>query len=102
MMGSIQTPLQFRKIDIAHLILHQESSPKLVERSPFYFRAGAIHQGQIKMQIVQRDQAQPKDLFGLDEMTNVPASEFAATGTGAVLYDWFYILYILVINLDYG
>ena len=43
------------------------------------------------MQIVQRDQAQPEDLFGLDEMTNVPASEFAATGTGAVFFDWFFI-----------
>src|SRR5206468_11997526 len=88
LMGSIQTPLQFRKIDIAHLISHHESSPKLVERSALCFRARSIHQVQIKMQIVQRDQAQPEDFFGLNEMADISASEFTTGWTWAVFFDW--------------
>src|SRR6266487_7084377 len=88
LMGSIQAPLQLRKIDIAHLISHYEPSPKLVERSPFYFRAGSIHQVQIKMQIVQRDQPQSEDFFGLYEMANISASKFTTGWTFAVFFDW--------------
>src|SRR5882724_10404636 len=87
-MDSIQTPLKFRKIDIAHLIPHRESSPKLIERSSFYFRAGPIHQVQIKMQVVQRDQPQSEDFFGLYEMANISASKFTTGWTFAVFFDW--------------
>src|SRR6266487_1031786 len=88
LMGSIQAPLQLRKIDIAHLISQRESSPKLIERSSFYFSAGSIHQVQIKMQVVQRDQPQSEDFFGLYEMANISASKFTTGWTFAVFFDW--------------
>ena len=40
------------------------------------------------MQVVQRDQPQPENFFGLNEMADISASEFATGWTYAVFFDW--------------
>ena len=60
---------------------------EFLERPGFNFCASLIHQVQIKMQIVQRDQTKPENFLRLDEMANVAAREFPAGGTRAVFFD---------------
>ncbi len=63
---------------ISRFVFCYESFTKLIECPAFNFCARLVHQVQIKMQIVQRDQAKPENFFRLDEMANVAARKFPA------------------------
>src|SRR5207247_909674 len=51
----------FRKIEIARFVICDKTFPKFAECSILDCSPRLLHQTQIKMQIVQRDQAQPED-----------------------------------------
>ena len=72
---------------VSRFVFCYESFTELIECPAFNFCARPVHQIQIKMQIVQRDQTQPENFLRLDEMANVAAREFAAGGTHAVFFD---------------
>lgn len=56
---------------ISRFISRDERLTKLIECAAFDFGARTLHQVQIRMQIVERDQAKSENLFRLDEVTNV-------------------------------
>ena len=72
---------------ISRFVFCNESFTEFIECPVFNLSAGLVHQVQIKMQIVQRDQAKPENFLRLDEMANVAAREFPAGGTRAVFFD---------------
>ena len=67
------------KIDIPRLVIRNESRSKSFKGSALDLLAGLLHQVEIKMQVVQRNQAQPENFFRLDEMPDVAARELAST-----------------------
>src|SRR6516165_7057966 len=76
----------FERYCIARFVCCDELLAKLIERTAFDFTARTAHQIQIKMQIMQRDQAKPENLFRLDQVTDVTARKFAAGFARAVLF----------------
>ena len=72
---------------IPRFVFCNECFAELIECPVFNFCARLIHQIQIKMQIVQRDQAKPENFLRLDEMANVAARKFPAGRTRAVFFD---------------
>ena len=56
---------------ISRFISRDERLTKLIECAAFDFGARTLHQVQIRMQIVERDQAKSENLFRFDEVTNV-------------------------------
>ena len=72
---------------ISRFVFCNESVTELIECPAFNFCARLVHQIQIEVQIVERDQTKPENFFSLDEMANVAAREFLARGTRAVFFD---------------
>jgi hypothetical protein len=72
---------------ISRFVFCNESVTKLIECPAFNFCARLVHQIQIEVQIVQRDQAKPENFLSLNEMANVAAREFPAGGTRAVFFN---------------
>ena len=72
---------------ISRFVFCNESVTELIECPAFNFCARLVHQIQIEVQIVERDQTKPENFFSLDEMANVAAREFLAGGTRAVFFD---------------
>ena len=56
---------------VSGLVFDDKGFAKLIERSAFDFPARPVHQIQIRMQIVKRDQPKPENFFRLDEVTEV-------------------------------
>jgi DNA polymerase len=71
---------------VSGLVFCYERLAELTERPAFNFHARSTHQIQIKMQIVQRDQAKPENFFCLNEVTNVAARKITAGITPAVVF----------------
>src|SRR5205809_3061045 len=82
-----QMPLQHHQVDIARLIVCHEAFSKFAEGRVLNFFSRLPHQFEIKIEIMQRDQTQTKNLFRLDEVTDVAAREFPARGASAVFLD---------------
>ena len=51
---------------IPRLVFRHKRLSELIERSPFDLSAHSVHQIQIEMQIVQRNQAKSENFFRLD------------------------------------
>jgi hypothetical protein len=81
----------FHRHRISRFVFCHEGLAKLVETPRLYFSAHAVHQVQIKMQIVQRDQAKPENLLSLDQVANVAARKFATGLACAVFFYWSYV-----------
>ena len=71
-----------RPSPISRFVFRDKRFAKLIECSLFYFSARLIHQIQIKMQVMQCDQAKPENFFRLDEMPDVTARKLM-TGIAA-------------------
>src|SRR5206468_11159999 len=65
--------LSFHRHRISHFVFSHEGLAKLVETPRLYFSAYAVHEVQIEMQVVERDQAKSENLLRLDEVANVAA-----------------------------
>ena len=63
---------------ISRFVFRDECLAKLIECPVFNLGAGLAHQVQIKMQIVQRDQAKPENFLSLNEVANVAARKLPA------------------------
>src|SRR6266404_925593 len=85
--GSKLLPLQICALDISCFVVRNELAAKLVKRAFVDLVLGLAHQIEIKMQIVQRDQAQPENLFGFNQMADITTTEFTATGAVATVFD---------------
>src|ERR1051326_3916494 len=72
---------------VARFVFRNECLAKLVECSRINFTARSIHQIQIKMQIVQRNESKAENFFGFDEMANVATGKFGAGGTCAIVFN---------------
>jgi len=72
---------------ISRFVFCYESFAEFVKCPAFNFCARPVHQIQIEVQIVQRDQTQPENFLRLDQMANVAARERPAGGTRAVCFD---------------
>src|SRR5437588_6245611 len=73
--------------EISRFLVRNDLAAKLVERAFVDPVARLAHQIEIKMQIVQRDQAQPENFLGFNQMADVTATEFTATGAVAIVFD---------------
>ena len=71
---------------VSWFVFRDEHPAKLIERSSFNFTARLPHQIQIKMQIVQCNQAKPENFFRFDEVTNITARKFTADIAFAVFF----------------
>ncbi len=58
---------------LSRSIARDEGASELGEGSGFDGGAGARHEVEIKMEVVERDQAQAKDLFRFQQMADVAA-----------------------------
>src|SRR6266481_5198307 len=79
-------PGSFDDTCVSRLVFCYECLAELFECPAFNFHARLTHQVQIKMQIVQRDQAKPENFFCLNEVTNVAARKVTAGITPAVVF----------------
>ena len=80
-----------RKIDIARFVVGNKAFSKFVERSIVDLLARTPHQIEIKMQIVQRDQAEPKNFFRFNKMPDVTTRKLATRIAAAIFFDWPFI-----------
>src|SRR5439155_23053557 len=63
----------FHRHRISRFVFCHEGLAKLVETPRLYFSAHAVHEVQIEMQVVERDQAKSENLLRLDQVANVAA-----------------------------
>ena len=84
-------PALFDPQHISRFVFSCKRFAKLIECSPFDFSAGLIHQIQIKMQVMQRDQAKAKNFFRLDEVSNVATRKFTTGIARAVFFDRIFV-----------
>src|SRR5260370_25442878 len=80
-------PLQVREVDSSGFIVRNKLFSKLVECALIDLIPRLPHQIEIKMQIVQRDQAQPENFLGFNQMADVTATKFTATHAVAIVFD---------------
>src|SRR5205809_4510740 len=80
-------PALFDPQHISRFVFSCKRFAKLIECSPFDFSAGLIHQIQIKMQVMQRDQAKAKNFFRLDEVSNLPTRKLTTRIARAASFD---------------
>src|SRR4030095_7906420 len=84
-------PTSFNRDRFASLVFAHEFLAKSLECFAFNFRTRPVHQVQIKMQIVQRDQAKPENFLRLDEMTDIAARKSLAGFARAIFLYWTFV-----------
>src|SRR5260370_8079563 len=80
-------PLQVREVDSSGFIVRNKLVSKLVECALIDLIPRLPHQIEIKMQIVQRDQPQPENFLGFNQMADVTATKFTATHPVAIVFE---------------
>jgi len=80
-------PASFDPKQISRFVFSGKRFAKPIECSLFDFSARLIHQIQIKMQVMQRDQAKTKNFFCLDKVSNVATRKFTTGIARAVFLD---------------
>ena len=80
-----------RKIDIARFVVGNKTFSKLIEAATLNLLPGLAHQIEIKMQIMQRDQAEPKNFFRFDKMPDVTTRKLATPIAATIFFDWPFI-----------
>ena len=80
-------PLRRSNIALSGLVIRNELVAKLVKRAFVDLVPRLPHQIEIEMQIVQCDQTQSENFLGLNQVADVTATEFAAAGAIAIVFD---------------